>query len=206
MSAQIRLKGLNVNLEHVWQWLGYSASVRAPIQLRNVFQRTVKFGKTLIEPAACYDIFPIEAITPSSIKLRGISLEGKELAANCQGAEEVAIFIVTIGSQLDEQVKQLFHTEPTVALILDSYGSEAVVGVADRVAARIKKYASSRGWGVGEKLCPGCGDWALNEQKKLFSLLDGRQIGVKLDGHLMMYPHKSHSGVIPLGPRVTKQR
>ena len=206
MSARTSLKGLNVNLEHVWQRLGYGTPAQAPVQVRKAFQRAVEFGKTLIEPAACYDISPIEAITSSSIKIRGISLESEELAANCQGAEELAIFIVTIGSQLDEQVKQFLHADPTVAIILESYGSEAVIEIADEVAALIKKYATSKGWEVGEKLCPGCGDWALDEQEKLFSLLDGQQIGVELDSHLMMYPRKSHSGALPLGPRVTKQR
>lgn len=193
---------LEVKLNQVWQRLRYDDPAQAPMQVQLAFTRAVQIGPGLLEPKACYDIFPIKRITPSSVELKGISFESKELVARCRGAKELAVFIATIGSQLEEQVGQLLRTEPAVAFILDSYGSEVVITVARQVREVIREYASPKSYRVGERYCPGYGDWDTKEQQRLFSLLNGNQMGVKLGPSLMMYPRKSYAGVLPLGPEV----
>ena len=193
---------LEVELKQVWQRLGYNDSTQASTRIQQAFTRALEIGQGLLEPTACYDIFPIAGITPSSVKLQGISFESRELAARCRGAKELVAFIVTIGPQLEERVEQLLRIEPTVTLILDSYGSEAVVALARQVRERIREYADSKGYRVGERYCPGYGDWDTKEQQRLFSLLKGDRIGVKLGPGFMMYPRKSYAGVLPLGPEV----
>jgi hypothetical protein len=191
-----------VELKQVWQRLEYDDPAQAPLQIQLAFTRAVEIGQGLLEPTACYDIFPIAGITLSSVKLKGISFKSRELVARCRGAKELVAFIVTIGPQLEERVEQLLRTEPTVAFILDSYGSEAVVALARRVREMIQEYADSKSYRVGERYCPGYGDWDTKEQQKLFSLLEGDRIGVKLGPGFMMYPRKSYAGVLPLGPEV----
>lgn len=193
---------LIVDLEQVWQRLGYSDPALAPTRIQQAFTQALEIGQGLLEPMACYDIFPIAGITPSSVKLEGISFESRELVARCRGAKELVAFIVTIGPRLEERVEQLLRTEPTVAFILDGYGSEAVVALARRVRAAIQEYAGSKGYRVGERYCPGYGDWDTKEQQKLFSLLEGDWIGVKLGPGFMMSPRKSYAGLLPLGPEV----
>jgi len=198
------LTNLEVELNHVWERLGYGDPAFAPMQVQLAFMQALEISQGLLKPAACYDIFPIERITPSSVELKGIFLESRELVARCRGAKELAVFITTIGPRLEEQVEQLLRTEPTVAFILDSYGSEAAITLARQVREVIQEYASSKGYRVGERYCPGYGDWDTREQQKLFSLLDGNQIGVKLGPSFMMYPRKSYAGVLPLGPEVSE--
>lgn len=197
---------LEVELNQIWQRLEYDDPALVPTRIQQAFMQAVEIGQGLLEPTACYDIFPIAGRTSSSVKLKGISFESRELVARCRGAEELVAFIVTIGPQLEERVKQLLRTEPTVALILDSYGSEAVVALARRVRAAIQEYVDSKGYRVGERYCPGYGDWDTKEQQKLFSLLEGDRIGVKLGPGFMMYPRKSYTGVLPLGPEVLEVR
>lgn len=172
------------------------------MQIQSAFTQAVEIGQQLLKPAACYDIFLIEGMNSSSVKLHGISFESRELVARCRGAQELAAFIVTIGPRLEEQVEQLLRTEPAVAFILDSYGSEAVIALARQVRHLIQRYVNSKGYQVGERYCPGYGDWDTREQRKLFNLLRGDRIGVKLGPNLMMYPRKSYAGVLPLGPEV----
>ncbi|MFQ6117158.1 MAG: vitamin B12 dependent-methionine synthase activation domain-containing protein [Candidatus Bipolaricaulia bacterium] len=197
---------LEVELNQIWQRLEYDDPAQASTLIQQAFMQAAEIGQGLLEPTACYDIHPIEVITPSSVQLQGISFESRELVARCRGAEELVAFIVTIGPRLEERVKQLLPTEPTVAFILDSYGSEAVVALARRVRAAIHEYADSKGYRVGERYCPGYGDWDTKEQQKLFSLLEGDRIGVKLGPGFMMFPRKSYAGVLPLGPEVLEVR
>lgn len=209
---------LEVEQDQLWQRLGYSVPAQAPVRAQEAFQRAVEVGQRALEPKAVCGIFPIEGMTPSSVKLsarvvnkdgsttraKGVCFGSRELATRCRGAEELAVFIATIGPRLEEEVEQLFREEPTVALILDNYGSEAVVALARRVREAVQEYAASKGYRVGERYCPGYGDWATREQQRLFSLLDGGQIGVKLGPGSMMRPRKSYAGVLPLGPEVAE--
>lgn len=128
----------------------------------------------------------------------------QELAARCNSAKELVVFIVTIAPWLEKQVKQLLSEESVVAFILDNYGSEAVSAIARQVRQVIQGYASSKGYQVGERYCPGYGDWDTREQRKLFSLLNGNQIGVRLSPDFMMAPRKSYACILPLGPGVSQ--
>jgi len=200
--VQVKLKGSDVKLEHVWRRLGYPGEAQTNAAIQRAFQQAVECGKTLLEPAACYDIFPLEAITPSSIRLNGVSFESRELAARCHDAEELAIFIVTIGPRLEERVNQLLTgEEPLTGYILDNFGSEATKSVFYRVKDIINDYARSQGLRLNGWFCPGWRDldWELCEQRKLLSLVKGSQIGVHLKESCMMTPRKSYAGVLPLG-------
>ncbi len=195
---------LEVESDRVWRRLGYTDPRRAPRKAELAFGRALELGRASLDPQAVYDIFPIAAVTPSAVKLKGVCLESRELVARCRGAQELAVFIATIGPLLEEKVEQLFRSEPPVALILDNYGSEAVVALAHQVRAAVGKYAGPKGYRVGKRYCPGYGDWATKEQRKLFDLLDGGRTGVKLGPGEMMWPRKSYAGVLPLGLEVAE--
>lgn len=196
--------GLEVELDRVWQRLCYDDPAQVPMQTQLAFTRAVEIGQESLESTTCYDIFPIEGMTPSSVKLQGISFESRELVARCREAKELAVFIATIGPRLEKRVEQLLRAEPAAAFILDSYGSEAVVVLSRQLRETIREYANSKGYQVGERYCPGYGDWDTGEQQRLFNLLNGERIRVKLGPGYMMFPRKSYTGVLPLGPEVSE--
>lgn len=186
----------------IWRRLGYADPSQAPAAVHAAFARACELGQDLLEPAACYRIRPMERWSPAWIELSGIALGSRELAFRCRGAREVAIFIATIGLRLEGEVERLFPQEPTTAWMLDQYGSEAVVALARAVRYELRDYALSHGLRIGERYCPGYGDWETRDQRKLFRVLDGGRIGVQLGPHGMMRPRKSYAGVLPIGPHV----
>jgi len=220
--SQAEFQSLEVNPKAVWLELGYLNPPQARRAIQEAFQRAMEVGPTLLEPKACYDIFQIERVTPSSVEIEGgVSFESQDLAQRYQGAKELAAFIMTLGSRLEEQVAKLFHDgNPALGCVLDAFASIAVDVMAHRMKDLIQKDALSRGYQamtygycIGKdcpayKDCcgtiinwwsPGYGDWNTREQKKLFSLVDGSRIGIKLSETCMMTPRKSYSCVLPIG-------
>ncbi len=55
-------------------------------------------------------------------------------------------------------------------------------------------------WGSTCAYSPGQYKWTIEEQKKIFEMLDGKRIGVQLNESYLMVPFKSVSGVYGFGP------
>jgi hypothetical protein len=214
---------LRLDPERVWCMAGYTDPNRARPIMQKAFQKSWEVGPTLLEPAACYDTFPITDITSNSVTVNGVSFQSGNLSEHFREAMEMTVLIVTIGPRLEKYVEKMFEEGNSGAgCILDLLGSAAVDKVAYRVRDLIqekvieKGYRTmSHGYCIG-KACPaytdcggvvaywwspGYGDMETREQKKLFSLLDGSIIGVHLEESCMMTPRKSYACLIPIGPQ-----
>jgi hypothetical protein len=220
------LPKIEVSPEMLWRLLGHPNPDKVAPALQKTFEQVMEIGPGLIEPAAGYHIFPIKGITPSSVQVDSVSFESQDLARHFQGAKEIAIFVSTIGLPLEEKVEKLFaENNPGLGFFLDIFGSAAVEVVAYQVREIIDGEVQARGYRamthgycIG-KTCPayvdcgGCvtcwwspgyGDLKTAEQKNLFSLIDGSQIGVHLSESCMMTPRKSYACLMPIGPQEGK--
>ncbi len=106
-------------------------------------------------------------------------------------AKKVALCICTIGPQIESESSQLMKSDEMMkALILDAIGSEAVEQVARQVlcekAREIDLWPSKR-------FSPGYKSWNIEEQRYIFRMIPGEDIGVTLNESLMMIPRKSVS-------------
>ena len=224
---QADFPNLEVDPKEVWRLLGYSDPFQASPAIQEIFHQAMEIGQTILEPAACYDIFQTERATSSSVEVDGrVSFESQDLAHRHQEARELAVFITTIGPSLEEQVRKLLLSgKSAVGYVLDVFGSAAVEVVAFKVRELIQDYALSTGYqAMTHGFCigkdcpaytdcggaiiywwsPGYGDWDTREQKKLFTLVDGSHIGVHLGETYMMTPRKSYACVLPIGPQAEK--
>jgi len=112
----------------------------------------------------------------------------------------MSLYVVTIGPQLDEEVKQLSAHGGDIyhAYVLNGIGA----GAADVVAYDLQKYLDkeylkSSNERVLHRMSPGYKDWSLVDQKKIFKVLKPEMnIGVTLTSSNLMIPIKSTSGVM----------
>ena len=114
-------------------------------------------------------------------------------------AELVALGLCTIGSLLEEKVRELFGSgEYLQGLVLDTIGSVAADSVADRINHRICDVAGSAGLTANRRSSPGHGGWSLENQKLFFDLLPHADLGMELTPSYMMIPRKSISFAVNL--------
>lgn len=200
----LRPSDLTIDPDRVWRRMGYADTSNVPEVLTESFDRAFRMGQDLLDPAIRWTVRSLRGAPEpdGSVHVDDVTFCSHELAMRCQGAEELVIFIATIGPRLEDQVHSRIASEPLPAVVLDYVGSEAVVGLTHHMREHLESDAAPKGYRVGWRFCPGYGDWDTGEQHKLFSLLDGTPIGVELAPSGMMHPRKSYAGVIPLGPDV----
>lgn len=118
-------------------------------------------------------------------------------------ADKAAIFLCTIGSQIETWSKKLISIGDTVkGYLVDLTASTVVENVAnllhDHIGAKSKKFGSN----ITNRYSPGYCNWSVAEQHKLFSFLPKDFCNVKLSDTSLMFPIKSVSGVIGIGENV----
>ena len=117
-----------------------------------------------------------------------------------KGQDKIALGLCTIGEELEDEVSQLTKKGDLArAIILDAMGSVAAESAADSLNSQICEMCKKKGWGSSHRFSPGYGNWPLEGQRFIFSLLPAEKIKVKLNQSCMMIPRKSISFAIKIG-------
>lgn len=152
----------------------------------------LQVAQTLVQPETADGI---TSLAP------GVELTNPKMVAALTEATLVVCFIATIGPALDRRVAELQGAGRLAdAAVLDALGSGAVEWLADEFLHQVEKQHHSQGMVAGPRFSPGYCDWPLDDQPKLFSLLDHQQIAVELDRSCLMQPRKSISAIFGLYP------
>ncbi|MBC7224290.1 MAG: hypothetical protein H5T59_08475 [Anaerolineae bacterium] len=157
----------------------------------------------LAEPAGVYRWLPVERAEADSLHLEGGHvLHIGEKAHLLQPAKEVLAFAETIGPRLEEEVRACFQEGRALeGYLLDCAGVLALASAGDYFRRMAEEEAARRGWGVSLFTAPGSlVGWPLQGQRELCPLLDLEAIGVTLSPSCVLWPGKSASGLIGIGP------
>jgi hypothetical protein len=169
----------------------------------------IQVGQKLWQPTVVYDWFNVKGVDGQQVQLA--SQSRPELAATLHvgpkidllgEAHKVVAGVGTIGPALAERVQQLQTSGKSLeAYLLDSAGVVAMGAIGEAMRCLAQDAAGELGWGVGASLAPGSlVGWPLRGQRELCALLPLDEIGVKLNRHCVLEPHKSISALIGLGP------
>ncbi len=172
-------------------------------------EEAISLGRTLWQPTAIYDWFDVRAVKGNEVHVAHSTEQNREAVLHIgpkadllSSADRVLISVGTIGPFLEQRVHDLQVTgENLKAYLLDSAGVLALGAVGEAVRCLAEERAAELGWGVSPSLSPGSlVGWPLQGQRDLCSLLPLDTIGVRLNSHTVLIPHKSASGLIGLGP------
>lgn len=143
-----------------------------------------------------------KAMRPARVYLRlddvsRLDMRGSvSLAKHLAGCRAVYLVCTTIGAGFDALQRRTAAKSASDAFVLQAIGAAAIEAWTDKVENEIR-----RGLAPGERLTPryspGYGDWPLEAQRDIMSMLDApRTAGVSLTGTLLMVPSKSVSAAI----------
>lgn len=123
-----------------------------------------------------------------------------------KSSEHLALFAVTIGNRICDEISSLFEINDFAAgSMLDSTASEGTEKTAETLELFYREDLS------GEDGCdpligfmrfsPGYCGWHISAQKRLFEFLRPAEIGIELNDSFLMTPLKSVSGVVVAGEK-----
>ncbi|UCG17028.1 MAG: hypothetical protein JSV19_03145 [Phycisphaerales bacterium] len=195
---------LTINLACVARELGYTDGlmpepIRAAVETALTNATPLINARTLWLPLPCQVDSHVNTMTVADTTFA----VGKMVRAHLHRASAVALFVVTIGPAVEEQARAMMKDGRMMeGYALDAVGSSAAEASADSVEADIRAAAQAAGWKATNRLSPGYCAWATAEQQKLIGLLPDEPCGIRLSKSSLMWPIKSVSGVIGLGPDV----
>ncbi len=158
---------------------------RNKTKLSNLIEETKTILRDLLHPQGMFKI----------VDKRVLQVE-----SYLKGQDKIALALCTIGNELENKVSELNQKgELARAVVLDAIGSVAAENTADFINLQICEWCQKRGWGTSQRFSPGYGNWSLEGQKFIFSLLPAERIKVRLNQSCMMIPIKSVSFAVKIG-------
>ncbi|MBS3819288.1 hypothetical protein KGY73_07265 [bacterium] len=164
-------------------------------RLRRKLKKAVKEIGQKAKPRAMYRILPVANKNGSIILDDQISIKSRKLKTLLGPCDKAAVFITTLGEEIDKIIHKNMKTRPHYGYILDSVASVA----AESAAKYLKNHIDEKLNGQEKttlRYSPGYCDWPVQEQRKIFQVLPSESIEVKLSGECLMSPRKSISGVL----------
>ena len=192
---------IDIPVRATLQRLGYPQGKRSDNnEVNRIFDEEIERAPELFKPQGVFRFLEVAARNEALITFKNSSFEikSKQVAKMLKDSDAVVIFMVTIGSMLEEEVDELMKQgEMTRGVILDAIGSETVDAVAEKLhKVVIKQMAEKQGFSVTPRFSPGYGDWPITVQKDLLELCGGRLIGISVNESFLMIPRKSVSAVL----------
>ncbi len=176
---------------------------RASNRLVEAAENVIEEAHSLLKPAALYIIVKVTAFEHQRVVFEGGNFEGSLVARAMAGADHLNIALCTIGDELENRVHEMMNENPVMAVTLDGAGIAAIRKVAQTVEDIISAEACELDLALGMRAQPGQEGWPIEQQREVFSVLPGAEIGLRLTESCLMIPRKSVSFVIPRGKELS---
>jgi hypothetical protein len=191
---------LAIDPDEVLRFQGYKAGVDIPsADVRALFDEALALGRTLMLPRAVLRTFPVQR-EGDRLTAAGVTLTIPHIAERWGPVEEIVAGVCTIGDALERHASELWDArELPLAMMLDSVGSGAVESLAEYVNDQLCQEGIARGVKVTNRVSPGYGGWDVAEQRLLWQLCPGDEVGVALNEACFMTPTKTITILVGAG-------
>lgn len=163
-----------------------------------VIDAAYKKLKSELQPRYTVKRFGCKADKDSVVLDNGTVFHSKALARYAGESKELFLFGATLGSRVDIALRRMALTSVAEAGAGQAVAAALIETYCDDCCGELQKQLPD-GKQLKWRFSPGYGDWALEEQKILFSVLDcAHTIGLTLTESCMMAPVKSVTAVMAI--------
>lgn len=168
--------------------------------IRLALDECMRKARSLSTPRYAFIEKKVTALKDDSIEIEGkIKFHTKRTTAYISGASDIILFLVTIGSGIENEASVLTSgKDPLKGYLLDRIGSFAVESLADKLEKRLRKDYSLKKKSVSSRFSPGYCDWPIDDQFTMAKVVDFSKAGVTLSEGCMMIPKKSISAIVAI--------
>ena len=205
MTFHIPVPSVVPTIESVLRAQGVPAAVTPSDQVNLLAERAASIYTTLARPAGIAREIPLEQFQHVLVG-EGRNSSSTPVENTARRAEKLALFVVTVGADLTQEIQQLFRRQDfPLAAMLDAHASEGAELAAAQLEGRFVESLTAAGhhdtaWRT-IRYSPGYCGWHVSGQRRLFEFLQPESIGVTLRESFLMDPLKSISGVLITGEK-----
>ncbi|MDR5708924.1 MAG: hypothetical protein QN172_01780 [Armatimonadota bacterium] len=175
-------------------------------QARALAPQMAELATSCIRPQAWVRLGPVEVLDPEAGEVRfgaDLLFRSRALARILREAREGALFVLTIGGELESLVGQRLREGRAVeALLLDAAAWAAIETGLTQLRAFLQREAAARGCRLSARMAPGFLDWEVGENRTLLRAFAPCSIPVRATPTGALLPRKSITGAFGFLPRV----
>jgi hypothetical protein len=190
-----------ISKEKTLRLLGQGRGGRPSRRLLGRVEDLIGQACNIIRPRVIYTTRDMEKAQRDCLTVEGdITFKSRKLSRTLGKCNRVTIFLATIGGKIDELVSTLMRQKKVSdAYIYDAIGSAAVEETVERFQQRLDALVKQESETTSLRFSPGYCDWQIQEQEKIFQVVESDLVGVRLSRGCLMTPRKSVSGVFGIG-------
>jgi len=175
--------------------LGYTEKTNLTERVDNLIESCINEAATLFNPKGCYKDLEVKQITEGMVEFEGFVINSRDVAALLKNCKKATLFAVTIGFRMEQKITELAN-KPAEASILDAIGSETADELAEQANTLLTERAKEEGCTTTMRFSCGYGDWKLEAQQKIISILNAKDIGITLTQSNILIPQKSVTALV----------
>lgn len=178
-----------LSLQKICSWMGYPQQSEIDSQTMQLAQQAAKIVLESAQPRGIYKKGCLEWSKAGQLLCDTIPLQGADIAHHLAGCTHTIWMAVTIGVQVDMQMRRLGKDMALVCAV-DAAAGVLVERLADQLQQQIKEELGKAEY-MTSRYSPGYGDFPIEMQKDVIQYLDAsRKIGLTVSGGILI-PRKS---------------
>lgn len=157
----------------------------------------IDLAYTLIEGNGCYVTFPLMRDEKRVWLKEGLEIfDAPSIQKLLKTCDYVTLLLATIGPSLENKVDLIKVEDPSGAYYLETVGGWMADYMTDKVDSFVEAEVKKWGYNRTMRYSPGYGDWHLDVQTRILSLLHAEKLGVSLTESYIMQPRKSVTAAV----------
>lgn len=170
-----------------------------PDGLKEQFEACYTQVSSLARPRMVAQVFSLKEHHPVRLSETNFVLPGAAIAEQLSGAYACVLMAVTIGSEVEQAIRNAQVKNLAKALFLDACASAAVESACAAAEEKLRAQLAGPPPFFTSRFSPGYRDLPLNLQRPFLQILDaGRKIGLFVSSSGLLTPRKSVTAVIGL--------
>ena len=191
--------------EDVYEKMDIYDTENIPDETKNTLSECLNEYEKIASPAGI-----IKEISKEEFRIifegEGKNRIGNPIAKLFPEADNLALFSVTLGKNIDIRMKELFIANLYISgYMLDDVASCASEKAACYIVTYFRDELIKKGFSDSSKIAlrymPGCCGWDISGRKKIFDSLNPEQIDLSLNSNYHFIPSKSLTGIIINGDK-----
>lgn len=198
-----RLDGeIKINKQEVLRYLEYNGQY-INNELNNLIDECIEITKRKINPRYFLRVYPIlrknDNLGEDITYLKDCSLKFKsnDLYKLLNACEGCIILSVTLGLEIEREIRKYSYLELTKSIVLDACATTAIEEVCDLVQGKLDKEFKKDNKHLTMRYSPGYGDLDIQNNKYIIEALNiYKELGITINESNIMIPRKSVISII----------
>lgn len=188
----------NINKNEILKYLGYRTG-EVPADIMEEIDEAISIVKKCARPKYVFRFFDKDDEVLKEIAV------GRDMAELLRSSFKVILFAVTLGNEIEMEIRKLSFTNLSMSVVVDATASAAIEAFAEELDKSFQKEFSE--FYLTDRFSPGYGDMPITIQNYFLTAINAKkEIGITTTAEGIMTPRKSITAIMGVSKEVQPHR